>query len=78
MQMTSQPTLFSEPARGLLAAVSSSPPAHGIPAAVWLVLALNLVLVGFFVWRIVGLWRGRGEGPSDAGSDAAPRRNPEP
>ena len=55
--MTSHPLLFLEPARPLLAAAASTSPAHGIPAAVWLVLALNVSVVVFFIYRIVGLLR---------------------
>ena len=68
-----QPMLFPVTATRLLAA--ATPPAHGVPVLVWLVLALNVAVIGFFIYRIVGLLRERGEvSPPGAGSDAAPRR----
>ena len=71
--------LFLEPITLILAALPSSPPpTHGIPAAVWLMLALNVAVVTFFVCRIVGLLRSRrDQSPGDATRSARPTP-PEP
>ena len=58
------PMLSPEPSTRLLAATPST--AHGIPPLVWLVLALNVAVVVFFIYRIVGLLRERNDAPSSA------------
>ena len=71
--------LSLKPTLHLLAAVRSPPSAHGIPAAVWLILALNVAVVGFFAYRIVGLLRARdGETTAGGKTDTARDENPSP
>ena len=72
----SNPMLFPEPLPRLLAAVSSAPPAHRIPAAVWVVLALNVSVIVFFGYRIVGLLRTPPDAPED--DDSRSRRDADP